>query len=949
MSRSHSGISFFTLFVVLVLAAAPVNAVVIPVDEFVGVDSDGKCSLLEAIENAQEDAAIHRDCPAGARADRLVLTANHEYVLESPWPGTSSGTPILTDDLEIVGNGAVIHRSISGPEYRLFEIRGGSVELDGLTLSGGRSFGSMAGGGAVLVDNADLTIRNSTLVDNTAAGLFVFGGAIRMDAATVLIEDSVIEDNTAFSENAEMGGAGIAQFDGQLTIRRSALLDNKADVNCDPSAPDSVASTGGALRVEAVGSGGAQTFIEDSTLAGNIGRVGGAIHVVAIADTGVAGIQDVFVQVLRSTVVYNQAPSCGSLAGLGDGIHVQKANGGTGLVAFGNAILHGNGRPFMGDVIGIDCSANSPNASFFPLEGSVIDPTDQCPSFGFDALESDVTAVLDPVRNNTHYVPLANGPAVDLLEAAVNCPLTEPDQLGNPRAGGPGQGGDLCDAGAVEFQPSGSAFTLQVTVDGNGSGSVASTPAGISCGATCNADFADGTSVELGAVPATGDSFSGWSGACSGSGSCTVTMDQAQSVTAIFAAPSDFQLSVTVLGGDATVSSDPGGIDCPATCSSDFAAGSQVELSQNPAPGYFFEGWGGACSGDGACMVTMDQARAVTANYTDVATSMLVVTVVGDGVVESSPSRIDCPLFCTAEFATDETVVLAARSAQGVDFVGWSGDCSGTGNCTLSMLADRAVTATFADTQPTFPLQVAFAGGSGAITSIPAGIDCPGSCSADFPAGTDVELLQVPAAGFAFDSWTGDCSGDEACRLTMDGARSVTANYAQENSLTVSVSGSGAVTSTPAGIDCPGNCSAGFPPAEKVLLTPQAVGGASFVQWGGDCSGDGVCVVAMGADRQVTATFESAGFELRVVLEGEGIGQVFEFPGPGEIDCPGSCSASYPDGTAVTLDFSAGPDSSFQGFGGECSGTACTVTLDRDRVVRATFLSVDQLFIDSFE
>ncbi|NDY95503.1 hypothetical protein [Wenzhouxiangella limi] len=56
----------------------------------------------------------------------------------------------------------------------------------------------------------------------------------------------------------------------------------------------------------------------------------------------------------------------------------------------------------------------------------------------------------------------------------------------------------------------------------------------------------------------------------------------------------------------------------------------------------------------------------------------------------------------------------------------------------------------------------------------------------------------------------------------------------------------------------------------------------------------------------MTATLESAGFELRVVLEGEGVGQVFEVPGPGEIDCPGSCSATYPDGTAVTLDFSAG-------------------------------------------
>lgn len=51
----------------------------------------------------------------------------------------------------------------------------------------------------------------------------------------------------------------------------------------------------------------------------------------------------------------------------------------------------------------------------------------------------------------------------------------------------------------------------------------------------------------------------------------------------------------------------------------------------------------------------------------------------------------------------------------------------------------------------------------------------------------------------------------------------------------------------------------------------------------------------------------------------------------------------------MTLDFSAGSGSRLQGFGGDCSGTACTVTLDRGRVVRATFLRADQLFIDSSE
>ena len=946
MSRSHSGISFIAPFLVLFIFAAPVNAVSIPVDPVVGIDPDGDCSLLEALENAEQDALIHRDCPSGARGDRLVLTANHEYVLEGPWPGTSSGTPILTDDLEIIGNGAMIHRDIASAEFRLFEIRGGRIELDGLTLSGGLSFGSMAGGGAVLVDSADLTIRNSTLVDNTAVGLFVFGGAIRMDAATVLIEDSVIEGNTAFTDNPEMGGGGIAQFDGELTIRRSALLDNWADFNCNESSPDSAASTGGALRVEAVGSGGAQIFIEDSTLAGNIGRVGGAIHIVAIADTGVSGIQDVFVQLLRSTVVHNRAPSCGGLIGLGAGLYVQEANGGQGLITYGNSIVLGNGRAFNGQLIGDDCSSNSPNSDFFSLEGNVLDPDDACPTLGFDALEASVFSVLSSRQDNA-YRPLANGPAVDLPEAAINCVLSAPDQLGNPRAAGPGQGGDLCDAGAVELQPIGFEYTLQVTIDGSGGGFVSSAPAGIFCGATCSADFTNGTPVELSPLPAAGDSFGGWSGACSGIGSCTVTMDQAQTVTATFDAPSSFTLNVGVLGGDGTVTSNPAGIDCPGTCSFNFPSSTVVELTQSPDPGFFFNGWGGACGGEGACLVTLDQERSVAANYTAVETHPLTVSVVGAGRVVSTPARIDCTPFCTADFALGELVVLNANPAPGEQFLSWSGDCAGTGICSVTMDAARQVTARFTEPQVFVPLSINLEGGNGRVVSDPAGIDCPGSCTNEFPLGDEVQLSQTPASGFGFDGWTGDCGGDGSCVVTMDVARSVTANFVEQNQLTVSVDGSGSVSSSPAGINCPGNCSAGFLPADKVLLTPEAAPGAVFIGWGGDCTGTSVCVVSMDQARAVTATFEQNGFDLAIVLTGAGSGRVFG--DQGQIDCPGMCSATIAPGTVVTLSISVEPGSVFQGYSGDCDGGNCSVTMDTDRTVYATFLSADQLFLNSFE
>ena len=77
-------------------------------------------------------------------------------------------------------------------------------------------------------------------------------------------------------------------------------------------------------------------------------------------------------------------------------------------------------------------------------------------------------------------------------------------------------------------------FALTVGKSGTGSGTVTSSPAGINCGSDCGESYAGGTSVTLTASPAAGSTFAGWSGACSGTGSCNVTLTAAQSVTATF-------------------------------------------------------------------------------------------------------------------------------------------------------------------------------------------------------------------------------------------------------------------------------------------------------------------------------------------------------------------------------------------------------------------------------
>src|SRR5437899_6741150 len=78
-------------------------------------------------------------------------------------------------------------------------------------------------------------------------------------------------------------------------------------------------------------------------------------------------------------------------------------------------------------------------------------------------------------------------------------------------------------------------FGLAVVRVGTGSGTVTSTPAGITCGTSCAGSYAGGTAVTLTAVAATGSTFAGWSGGgCSGTGSCTVTVTATATVTATF-------------------------------------------------------------------------------------------------------------------------------------------------------------------------------------------------------------------------------------------------------------------------------------------------------------------------------------------------------------------------------------------------------------------------------
>ena len=101
-----------------------------------------------------------------------------------------------------------------------------------------------------------------------------------------------------------------------------------------------------------------------------------------------------------------------------------------------------------------------------------------------------------------------------------------------------------------------------------------------------------------------------------------------------------------------------------------------------------------------------------------------------------------------------------------------------------------------------WPLNVSTTGG-GAVTSNVGGINCGATCSASYDDNTLVTLTATPTAGNVFSGWGGACSGTATtCQVTMTQARSVTATFVTAYTLTTSVTGTGSISSSPAGISC---------------------------------------------------------------------------------------------------------------------------------------------------
>jgi predicted outer membrane repeat protein len=328
-----------------------------------------------------------------------------------------------------------------------------------------------------------LFISDSLFQENHAGSS---AGAVWAEATNNWIGGSTFISNTA----QEYGGALISI--NPLSMARTTFSGNSAE------------KSGGGLEVL-----GLATLI-NSTVSGNTAGYGGGISLV---DNGVLNLN-------RVTVSHNIAITAG---------------GGISLTAGSTAYVLST---IIANNVGDDCAGrNYFNDLRYNLieDGSCITDSTSIsgdPNLGPLADNGGNSGIGYPLL--THAL-LPGSPAVDHVPNGQNScgSAGVTDQRGVTRPQGSG-----CDIGAFEA----AILPLNVTVVGSGS---VSGP-GINCGVDCSESFYENTVITLTASANAGFILAGWSGDCSGTADCIITMDAAKNVTATFAEPA-YEIFISIV------------------------------------------------------------------------------------------------------------------------------------------------------------------------------------------------------------------------------------------------------------------------------------------------------------------------------------------------------------------------------------------------------------------
>lgn len=376
---------------------------------------------------------------------------------------------------------------------------------------------------------------------------------------------------------------------------------------------------------------------------------------------------------------------------------------------------------------------------------------------------------------------------------------------------------------------------LEVAKAGTGTGSIRSDDGLINCGTSCRASYLRNRPVTLTASPATGSTFTAWSGQCSGSNAIThVSMDAAKKCVATFTlVPMSISGSVWKdLNGDGVRQTDEPpadavkvflkGPEVPKADEESTAATGVKTLTRSDVPelstltdsngNYKFanltrtgnyslsvvtdENWALTFPVAQTYAVSLTPGQAVTKkDFGIVPPVTLTVTITGNGEVISSDKLIQCGTSCQATYRFGTKVTLMAKAAEGSLFKNWEGACEDVTDTTCEVVMTQSLMIG-ANYVPGYTLQVNVVwpgGGNIGISSSSVG----GQGSACTNMGGNwlicriyavtnppivVNLIHIPNNGYTFIKWLDDCAPfSSQCKVRMDRSRTARACMAKNS------------------------------------------------------------------------------------------------------------------------------------------------------------------------
>lgn len=616
------------------------------------LNDDGDCSLREAIESANSNTSVD-DCNVGDPGlDSITLGVTGTIQLNSHLEVTEALgiTGFGPDNLTIVASGGRRHFIVSMPDNTH------DFTISGMTLTGGAP--ASGDGGSLLVNQVGtMRLDDIRASNNLSTGS---GGALALvlpsdNQSRLEIHDSLFRDNISDGR----GGAVYIYGDNlvwrgveTLDVQRSAFHNNLAHEH------------GGAIDTQ----GAKRIFVTESVFNGNVAGNGSSLPYKGGGISWQHGMGSSRLQVERSTFTSNLSSGSGGAIATFYGTSIIR-----------NSTFHDNLELSGDGGQALLVSAGSESYLFHSTLTRHIDERGDSQAIRVRLGSSlslshnivwanDNTTGSDCIADETSTI-ISNGYNIDssgtCTSHATDLPFTDPDLA--PL-------GDYGDEAAGIILRTRLPFPEGSAADG---GDV-----------ECPELFGVATSIDQRGEPRLSDSDG------DGFPACDIGAVEYQQGSD----PAAYSLALSSTG-PGHFSVDPIFEQCPADCTATYLSGTDVVVTAIPSSTQAeLVQWTGDCAGTSVdvatCTITMDRDRSVGVQF-EYITFNLTVTVEGSGTVVSNIAGIDCPNDCSESYIAFADVLLTATPAAGYSFAGWSGDCSGTTSCLVTMNEARSVEAVF--------------------------------------------------------------------------------------------------------------------------------------------------------------------------------------------------------------------------------------------------------------